>query len=398
MRFDNLFKLNQEHQFDSVFDKDEQLSSLQIYKDGKRLVFEKDQKLGEGHASVAYLFICQEIGEKIVVLCEIDRFIFPDEQERKWISEAWNIVCPEKDSSVYLEIETEKGLKKIIVLPYLEGKHLDEYLSDEDPFRTIKAYLGIIKQIQSLHRKNLAHNDIKVENVLVKDENILHLIDFEHARYLDEKLDDNNQGITRDLRMLHNSIKIFSPKLLKINPNITGLFENEVIAKKELLDYIKVELVRSLSVLILDVNNLAIEIKIFLKFEIKKLDKKYKYKGKDTKFKLTAFEAVVRNLDEFLELPHKNMTTLKKIITECERACSLHRTAFIKETILGMYGNPNSFKSWNLFKQGLRRRYSNIDDVFSDHVGLKNSKNKHDQPGSKLTSTAIPSISFEMQG
>lgn len=56
-------------------------------------------------------------------------------------------------------------------------------------FSTIKEYLfHVVNALKQIHSRNIAHNDIKLENILIFDKNQAKLADFGYARNQNEKI------------------------------------------------------------------------------------------------------------------------------------------------------------------------------------------------------------------
>ena len=71
---------------------------------------------------------------------------------------------------------------------YVQGGELKDLLFNEGTFDedTGKFYaIQIIDAVRYLHRKNIVHRDLKLENILIDDRGYLQIIDFGIAKRLD---------------------------------------------------------------------------------------------------------------------------------------------------------------------------------------------------------------------
>ena len=71
---------------------------------------------------------------------------------------------------------------------YVQGGELKDLLFNEGTFDedTVKFYaIQIIDAVRYLHRKNIVHRDLKLENILIDDRGYLQIIDFGIAKRLD---------------------------------------------------------------------------------------------------------------------------------------------------------------------------------------------------------------------
>ncbi|MGL5316496.1 MAG: serine/threonine protein kinase [Peptostreptococcaceae bacterium] len=76
------------------------------------------------------------------------------------------------------------------ILEYIEGKVFEDLLYDGYEFTKSEIYAiaeQLLDIIELLHRNNIVHRDIRLPNVILKNNNELVLIDFGLARYIDKK-------------------------------------------------------------------------------------------------------------------------------------------------------------------------------------------------------------------
>eukprot|EP01084_Bolivina_argentea_P287671 493616_1 len=104
-----------------------------------------------------------------------------------------------KHIEVYMETATEKK-KAFIKLPLIRGENLMEYAQDlinnkKTSLREchLQALFGqLFVSLFYLHSKGLIHRDIKIENVMVRENGEIEFIDFGHAIYIGQDL--NNEA------------------------------------------------------------------------------------------------------------------------------------------------------------------------------------------------------------
>lgn len=83
----------------------------------------------------------------------------------------------------YFFIENNKEINYYIVMDYIKGVDLHSYMADVNfnnlPIETlILIALEMARGLEYIHQKNVAHNDVKPENIMISDEGQVIYIDF----------------------------------------------------------------------------------------------------------------------------------------------------------------------------------------------------------------------------
>lgn len=75
------------------------------------------------------------------------------------------------------------GTQPFLILEYVRGKPIDEYVADTKPPRDARLELleQLLAGVQSLHERNITHRDLSVGNVLVDQRGKVRLLDFGEA-------------------------------------------------------------------------------------------------------------------------------------------------------------------------------------------------------------------------
>lgn len=87
---------------------------------------------------------------------------------------------------------------KFLVFEYFEGVSLHKYLKENNKISPIiikKIFYQILKGVQVLHKNNIIHNDIKLENILINPrKHLVKLIDFGLSQFGKEKVENTIFG------------------------------------------------------------------------------------------------------------------------------------------------------------------------------------------------------------
>jgi len=103
-----------------------------------------------------------------------------------------------------------------IVLELIQGKELFDLIKasktlSEDVAR--KILIQLVSTVQYLHSNGIVHNDIKLENIMLDEENNLTLIDFGHSSFK-MGLDEGKNGNTKGFGGVISTLEYAAPELI----------------------------------------------------------------------------------------------------------------------------------------------------------------------------------------
>ena len=164
---------------------------------------------------------------------ELDKKLrkFRSRKEAKLLNEARKIGVP---TPKILELDEEKGL---IVMEYLKGKRVEEFLEKGEQKEVEKIFKKIGELVGRLHSYNLIHGDLTTSNLILKSGKI-YFIDFglgEFSRRIEDK--------AVELRLFEEALKSTHFKIFKIawKNFISGYKKEYKDADKVLLQLEKVK-------------------------------------------------------------------------------------------------------------------------------------------------------------
>lgn len=129
---------------------------------------------------------CCIADNKFVVIRKIGHALF----DKKWYQEEkiLRILHEEKNKFFPSLIDVHRsGRKMYIICDYIDGVDLQQYMDGHPTLSMVKRVCEqLVVAVSIIHSKNIIHRDIKLENVIVKDDQIS-LIDWEYAITAEEK-------------------------------------------------------------------------------------------------------------------------------------------------------------------------------------------------------------------
>ena len=144
------------------------------------------KELGKGSYAVVKLAMHKRTREKYAIKIYKKELLL-DPQKRNTVKNEINILKQLNHINImklYEVIDTSKYL--YLVLEYIKGISLLNIIKNEkyhfiEQNRALKLFLQVVKGISYCQSKNINHRDIKLENILVKDDDIVKIIDFGFA-------------------------------------------------------------------------------------------------------------------------------------------------------------------------------------------------------------------------
>ncbi|SFB26893.1 Stk1 family PASTA domain-containing Ser/Thr kinase [Clostridium frigidicarnis] len=175
--------------------------------------YELIEKIGEGGMAEVYKAKCHKLNRFDAVKILKKEFASDLEVVEKFKREA-TAVANLSDNNIVnvLDVGTQDGVN-YIVMEYVKGKTLKDLIREqgEIPYKKAVEYgIQITKALDCAHRNNIVHRDVKPQNILVTEDNIIKVTDFGIAKLTDSSTITNTNKIL-------GSAHYFSPEQAKGN-------------------------------------------------------------------------------------------------------------------------------------------------------------------------------------
>lgn len=143
------------------------------------------EKVGEGGMALVYKARCQLLNRYVAIKILRPEFIADEEFIKKFKRESMASASLSHPNIVGIYDVGEEDDIYYIVMEYIHGKTLKEYIKEKGKLDTMEA-ISIAKQIsyglEHAHKNGVVHRDIKPQNIMITDDKIIKVADFGIAR------------------------------------------------------------------------------------------------------------------------------------------------------------------------------------------------------------------------
>ena len=143
--------------------------------------YEIIRKLGEGGMGVVYLARDNRLGRRVAI--KVLRTRDP-KLTRRFIAEARTTArCTHENIVIIHEVGEHHG-SPFMVLEYLEGKTLSEYLEDEPLTirHAVEILVSVVRALVRAHEEGIVHRDLKPDNIFITESGTVKVLDFGIAK------------------------------------------------------------------------------------------------------------------------------------------------------------------------------------------------------------------------
>lgn len=162
--------------------------------------YELIEKIGTGGMADVYKAKCNLLNRNVAIKILKEEYKNDEEFVKRFNVESQSAAGLSHNNIVSVYDVGAKGELHYIVMEYVEGTTLKNYLKENGPLPWEKAVnfaMQIASALQHAHRKGIVHRDIKPHNIMVTKDDVLKVTDFGIARAVSSftmKVDDNTMG------------------------------------------------------------------------------------------------------------------------------------------------------------------------------------------------------------
>jgi serine/threonine protein kinase len=187
--------LSYEDNVDSLIDAAPKSLVVEVFGDengsdliGKRInQYQIEKKLGEGGMGIVYLATDTRLERKVALKLLADEFARDKTRRNRFFQEAKSASALNHPNILTVHEIGEFEGTHFIVTEFIVGRTLKEFLADEKP--TLQAVLDLASQITSAlsaaHEAGIIHRDIKPDNIMVRPDGIVKVLDFGIAKLIE---------------------------------------------------------------------------------------------------------------------------------------------------------------------------------------------------------------------
>lgn len=144
------------------------------------------EKIGEGGMAKVYKAKCHLLNRIVAIKILRPEFVSDDEFVRRFKRESQSAASLSHPNIVSIYDVGQDGDIYYIVMEYVNGKTLKQLIREANGPLPIPKVLDIARQVckalEHAHKNHIVHRDIKPQNILVTDDNIVKVTDFGIAR------------------------------------------------------------------------------------------------------------------------------------------------------------------------------------------------------------------------
>lgn len=175
--------------------------------------YELLEKIGEGGMGTVYKAKCHLLNRFVAIKILKAELSNDEEFVARFKREATSIARLSHPNIVNVhDVGTENQIN-FIVMEYIDGKTLKQIIKENgriDSQKTLDIVFQVAKALESAHKNNIIHRDIKPDNIMVMEDNRVKVMDFGIAKVADS-------GTMTSSNSIMGTVRYFAPEQAKGN-------------------------------------------------------------------------------------------------------------------------------------------------------------------------------------
>jgi len=175
--------------------------------------YELLEKIGEGGMGTVYKAKCHLLNRFVAIKILKAELSNDEEFVARFKREATSIARLSHPNIVNVhDVGTENQIN-FIVMEYIDGKTLKQIIKENgriDSRKTLDIVFQVAKALECAHKNNIIHRDIKPDNIMIMEDNMVKVMDFGIAKVGDSRTMTNSNSIM-------GTVSYFSPEQAKGN-------------------------------------------------------------------------------------------------------------------------------------------------------------------------------------
>ena len=156
----------------------------------------KQPPIGKGGMATVYLAENIKFNTNVAIKILNDQFVNNSNIRKRFLYEARNMFKMSNSNIIKVIDLIDEGETVAIVMEYIEGKTLKEYLEESGKINDHEIknlFSQMLDAVEYVHRQKLVHRDIKPSNFMIDKEGKIKLLDFGIAKNIDDNSEDYTQ-------------------------------------------------------------------------------------------------------------------------------------------------------------------------------------------------------------
>ena len=173
--------------------------------------YELLEKIGEGGMGIVYKAKCHSLNRLVAVKILKSELTEDEDFVARFKREATSAARMSHPNIVNVHDVGRSNNINFIVMEYINGKTLKQVIKDSGRLslkKTIDIAIKISRALECAHKNNIIHRDIKPDNILITEDNMVKVADFGIAKVADSRTVTNSSKVM-------GTVHYFSPEQAK---------------------------------------------------------------------------------------------------------------------------------------------------------------------------------------